>query len=70
VAGPTEVSCLVRTTSPDDLTNLLISRDRNDYPLVQISRIDGQAVLLGGFVKVNLEFEIGRFGLIVSVGGS
>jgi len=44
-------------------------QDRNDYPLVQISRIDGHILVSGGSVKVNLEFEIRRFGRIVRVGG-
>ena len=44
-------------------------KDRNNYPLVQTSRIDGQTLVLGGTVKVNLKFETGGFGLSVRVGG-
>ena len=45
-------------------------KDRNNYPLVQICRIDGQTHLLGGSDKVDLKFEIGRFGLVMRGGGT
>ena len=51
-----------RTTSPHDPTNRLISNDRNNYPQVQISRIDGQTLGILGPVKVNLRSENGPFG--------
>ena len=35
-------------SSPHDPTNRLISKDRNDYPLAQISRINGQTLVWGG----------------------
>ena len=58
-----------RAISPHDPTNALISEDRNNYPLVEISRIDGHLLVFWESVKVNLKFEIGRVGLIVKVGG-
>ena len=57
------------TTSPPDPSTRLTSKDWNDYPLVQISRIDGHRPPLGVSVKANLNSEMGRFGLIVRVGG-
>ena len=51
------------------LTNRLISRDRNNHPMVQISRIDGHTLVFWGSVKVNLKFEIGEFGLSMRVDG-
>ena len=47
----------------------MISKDRNNYPLVQVSRIDRQRLVCWGSARVLLKFEIGRFGLIVRVGG-
>ena len=55
-------------TSPHDPTNPFISKDRNDDPLVKIGRIDGKTLVLGGSVKVNLLFQIGSFGRVVSAG--
>ena len=57
-------------TSPHDPTNRLSSKDRNNYPPVQISRIDGHGHLFEGSVKVKFNSEVGRFGFIVRAGGS
>ena len=57
---------LGQATSPHDRTSRLLYINKNDYPLVEISRIDGHTLVLGGTVQVNLKFEIGRFGLIVT----
>ena len=54
---------LVTRTCPHGPTNRFIPKDRNDYPLVQISRIDGHTLVSGGSVKANRKFQIGRSGL-------
>jgi len=59
----------VDATSPRDPPTRLIPKDKNNYHLVQISRIDGHRLVWGEFVKANLKFEISRFGLVVRVGG-
>ena len=50
-------------TASDSAANRLISKDRNNYPLVQIGRIDGQIPVFEESVKTNLKFEIVGFGL-------
>ena len=54
------------THDPNDRS---ISKDNNNYLWVQISRIDGQTLVFGRSVEVNSKFQVGRFGLIVRVGG-
>ena len=40
-----------RTTSPHDPANRVIDKDRNNYPPVQISQIDGQIPLFRGLCQ-------------------
>ena len=49
-----------RPVKTHDPTNRLISNDRNNYPLAQISRVDGQTVRSLRCVKVNPRSEIGE----------
>ena len=42
-------------TSPHDPTNRLISKDRNNYPPVQTSRIDGHRPLFRGLCQGKTE---------------
>ena len=57
------------TTRPHDPSNPLFSKDWNNYPLVQISRKDGQPHLFGVSVKVNPRSENHQSGPIIRVGG-
>jgi hypothetical protein len=55
-----------RTTSPHDPTNPSISKDRNNDPL---TRVDRQALVLGGSAKVNLRSESRPSGQTARFGG-
>jgi len=47
----------------------IISKDRDNHPPVQISRIDGQTLEILWFVKVNLRSKNGPVGPTVMLGG-
>jgi len=65
----TDMATTHAPTSPHDPTNRLISEDRNNHPPVQISRNDGQTPLFRGLFQSKYQLQIGRFGLVVRVGG-